>query len=139
MAYQSGGKPADLAKLLNSTCGSDYCAASCSFTNMKDCIGSMNGLLKYSSENFPAQINIQDPTTVAPFAVGFADLQDVKWLGLETPKSFITKDVIDMRQTLANTLFANQYYIDTFTLLAQTKLNWDKDSTLFRTILSIPS
>lgn len=99
----------------------------------------MNGLLKYSSENFPAQINIQDPTTVAPFAVGFADLQDVKWLGLETPKSFITKDVIDMRQTLANTLFANQYYIDTFTLLAQTKLNWDKDSTLFRTILSIPS
>lgn len=139
MAYQSGGNPADLAKLLNSTCGSAYCAASCSLTNMNDCIGAMNGLLKYASNNFPSQVNLQDPKTVAPFSTGFADLQDIKWLGLNTPKSYVTKDVIGMRQTLANSLLANQYYIDTFTLLAQTKLNWDKDSNLFKTILSIPN
>ena len=58
MAYQSGGNPADLAKLLNSTCGSAYCAASCSLTNMNDCVGSMNGLLKYASSNFPSQVNL---------------------------------------------------------------------------------
>lgn len=82
---------------MNSTCGSAYCAASCSLTNMNDCIGVMNGLLKYASTNFPNQVNLQDPKTVTPFSTGFADMQDIKWLGLTTPKSYVTKDVAAMR------------------------------------------
>lgn len=87
MAYQSGGNPAELAKILNSTCGSSYCAASCSMQNMNDCRGAINGLIKYASTNFPSQVNLKDPSTLSPFSINFADMQDLKWLGLTTSPS----------------------------------------------------
>lgn len=72
MAYQSGGNPAELAKILNSTCGSSYCAATCDMLRMSDCMGAVNGLFKYASSNFPNQVNLNDPKTLSPFSIGFA-------------------------------------------------------------------
>jgi hypothetical protein len=91
LAYQSGGNPAELAKILDATCGSSYCAASCSMLKMNDCMGAINGLIKYASSNFPSQINLKDPSTLAPFSIGFADMQDIKWLGLAIPTFYATK------------------------------------------------
>lgn len=48
LAYQSGGNPAELSKILNSTCGSAYCAASCGMDTIGDCGTAMNGLIKYA-------------------------------------------------------------------------------------------
>lgn len=64
---------------------------------MTDCSNSINGLLKYAINNFPNQVNVQDPKTMSPFSIGFANMQDVKWIGLNTPPSFVTSDVVAMR------------------------------------------
>jgi hypothetical protein len=139
MAYQSGGNPAELAKILNSTCGSSYCAASCSMQNMTSCTGAVNGLIKYASINFPNQVNLKDPSTLSPFSIGFADMQDVKWLGLAVPTFYATKEVVAMRATIGDELLKNQYYFDVMTSLAQIKLPLAKDSILYRTITNLKS
>ncbi len=104
LAYQSGGNPAELAKILNSSCGSNYCAATCSMQRLTDCNSAVNGLLKYAINNFPSQVDLNDVRTLSSFPLGFAKLQSIKWIGLETSPSYVTKDVVAMRQNLANKL-----------------------------------
>ncbi len=65
--------------------------------NMNDCMGAVNGLIKYASSNFPNQVNLNDPKTLSPFSMGFADMQDIKWLGLAIPTTYATKEVVAMR------------------------------------------
>jgi hypothetical protein len=138
MAYQSGGNPAELANILNSTCGSAYCAATCSMLNMNDCAGAVNGLIKYASSNFPSQVNLTDPRTLSPFSIGFADMQDIKWIGLNTPKSYATQEVVEMRSKLADVMFRNQNLIDKISSLSNS-LPWDKDSEFWKSMTAIPA
>jgi len=119
MAYQSGGNPAELAKILNSSCGSSYCAATCSMLNMNDCAGAVNGLIKYASTHFPNQVNLNDAKTISPFTIGFADLQDIKWLGLAVPRSYATGEVVEMRGRLASEMFRNQKLMDKITSISR--------------------
>ena len=49
---------------------------------MSDCVGAVNGLLKYAINNFPSQVQVQDLRTLSTFPIGFAKLQDIRWLGL---------------------------------------------------------
>lgn len=128
LAYQSGGNPAELAKILNSTCGSSYCAATCSTMNMGDCAGAINGLIRYASSNFPSQVDISNPNTLSPFSLGFADLQDIKWIGLAIPKFYVNKDVVAMRESLADQLLKSQFYMDRVSALITdfSYFPWDK-------------
>jgi hypothetical protein len=97
LGYQSGGNPAELSKILNSSCGSSYCAGTCSMQKLSDCNAAVNGLLKYAMGNFPAQVNIQDVRTLSAFPIGFAKLQNIKWIGLDIPPSYVTQSVLAMR------------------------------------------
>jgi hypothetical protein len=58
IAYQNGGNPVELAKIFNSTCGSGFCAASCSMQKLTDCDSAINSLLKYAINIFPTQVNL---------------------------------------------------------------------------------
>lgn len=136
MAYQSGGNPAELAKILNSTCGSSYCAATCSMQKMEDCMGAVNGLLKYASSNFPNQVNLNDPKTLSPFSIGFADLQDIKLFGLNIPPTYATKEVVAMREQIANSLFLHQYYVDKINDM-NLALPFDKESKLWQPLAQL--
>lgn len=98
MAFQSGGNPAELSKLMNGSCGDKYCAASCSLIRITDCDNSINALFNYAISRFTNQVNVQDPKTMVPFSVGFANMQDIKWVGLDAPTSFVTPNVLAMRE-----------------------------------------
>jgi hypothetical protein len=74
LAYQSGGNPAELSKILDSSCGSNYCAATCSFERLADCNSAINGLFKYAIDLFPSQVNLQDISTLSSFPLGFAKI-----------------------------------------------------------------
>ncbi len=126
LAYQSGGNPAELAKILNSSCGSNYCAATCSMQRLTDCNSAVNGLLNYAINKFPSQVDLQDIRTLSSFPLGFAKLQSIKWIGLETSPTYVTKDVVSTRQILADKLLENQYYLDSMTVLTKVKLPWIK-------------
>jgi hypothetical protein len=58
LAYQNGGNPVELAKFFNSTCGTGYCAASCSMLKLTDCDNAITGLLKYAINVFPTQVKL---------------------------------------------------------------------------------
>ena len=58
LAYQNGGNPVELAKVFNSTCGTGYCAASCSMLKLTDCDSAITGLLKYAINVFPTQVKL---------------------------------------------------------------------------------
>lgn len=83
---------------MNGTCEDKYCAASCSLVKITDCDKSINNLFDYAISRFTNQVNVQDPKTMVPFSVGFANMQDVKWIGLDAPASYVTPDVLAMRQ-----------------------------------------
>ncbi len=102
---------------------------------MSDCIGAINGLLKYATNNFPSQVQLQDVKTLSAFPIGFAKLLYIQWLGLQNPASLITKNISDMRQTLASSFLLNQYYANRLNYLAVTsKLPWVKSSVLYQLI-----
>jgi hypothetical protein len=102
---------------------------------MSDCTGAINGLLKYATNNFPNQVQLQDVKTLSTFPIGFAKLQDIQWLGLQNPASLVTKNISDMRQTLASNFLLNQYYANRLSYLAVTsKLPWVKSSVLYQLI-----
>lgn len=44
-------------------------------------------------------------------------MQDIKWIGLDAPASFVTKEVISMRERLANTKLKYEYYYESLTNL----------------------
>ena len=136
MASQSGGDPRALEKMMNKSCG-NFCAATCTMKTMTDCSEAINTLFNYAINSFPSQVNIHDPSTMVPFSIGFADVQDVRWIGLNPPAPFATKEVVAMRETLANCLLANQYYKDALPIVAQSKLPWDKNSALYRSFAEI--
>jgi hypothetical protein len=98
---------------------------------MTDCGTAINGLMKYAISNFPSQVNVQDPKTLSAFSVGFANMQDVKWIGLDAPSSFVTADVKNMREKIGNNTAKNQYYFDALSALLQAKLPWVKSSKLY--------
>ena len=58
-------------------------------------------------------------------------MQDIKWIGLDTTTSFVTKDVISMRDKLANAKLRYEYYYDSLTNLIQAQLPWEKASNLY--------
>lgn len=64
---------------------------------MMDCNGAINNMFNYAINNFPRQVDIHNPSTMVPFSIGFADLQNIKWIGLEPPSPYATKDVIAVR------------------------------------------
>ncbi len=97
LAYQDGGNPAELAKVFNSTCGSGYCAATCSMLKLSDCDSAITGLLRYAINTFPPQVDLQNIKTLSSFSIGFAQLQSIKYIGLEAPPSILTKDIVVMR------------------------------------------
>lgn len=138
MASQSGGNPKALEKMMNKSCG-NYCAATCTMKTMTDCSGAINSLFDYAISSFPSQVDVHDPSTMVPFSIGFADIQDISWIGLKSPTSFATKEVVAMREALANSLLASQYYKDALPRVAQSKLPWDRNSALYRSIGDIVS
>lgn len=109
--YQEGGDPSKLASILNQKCGDHYCAASCNMTNMTTCISAIDGLLSYAVNLFPTQISIQDNRGLSSYPIGFADLLNIRFLGLKVPPSYVTDAVVEARKTLADQVFLNNYYI----------------------------
>ncbi len=109
-AYQKGGDPAQLSKILAKDKSGVYYALSCDLQHMGNCVKAANGLLTYAVDDFPQQVSFNPDKGLVPLGNGFVTHDPITEYGLTPPPSLVTKDVIDNRTYLATALKANQFY-----------------------------
>lgn len=134
-AYQMGGNPSQLSKILNKDDKGNYYAAMCSLTDMVSCQKAVNGLLDYATERFTSQVSVVDNKGMSSFSIGFASLVDVKWLGITIPPAWVNYEIQQARIRLADAYFQNKYYVEKFyVLLNKYPIPWNKTSSLYKNV-----
>ncbi|XP_018008251.1 uncharacterized protein LOC108665956, partial [Hyalella azteca] len=103
-AFQVGGDPSQLSKILNKDSSGKYYALTCSLTAMEDCVKAAGGLLDYAKESFSTQFSFQNNTGLTPLGIAFSQYASIKYIGLVAPPSLVTQEVIQDRDSLFTTL-----------------------------------
>lgn len=132
-AYQKGGNPAELSKILAKDDKGVYYSLSCDLQHMDNCVKAANGLLNYAVDNFPKQVSFNPDKGLVPLGPGFIKHDPIAEYGLTPAPSLVTKEVAENRIFLGNALKENQYYqqkIDT--LLLGYPVQWDKNSEIYK-------
>lgn len=133
-AYQAGGEPSQLSKILSKNSDGSFYILSCSLQNMQNCVNAANNLLNYASELFPSQISFLNNTGLTPLGQSFITMNPIKYLGLVTPPSLVNQTVLEDRILIANALKENQYYEQKFyELLNSYPVAWDTTGTFYQT------
>lgn len=134
-AYQIGGYPSQLSKILNKDGNGDYYVLTCSLQNMDNCINAASGMLDYAVDNFPNQISFQNNTGLTPLGIGWASYQPIYYVGLTPPQSFVTPQVEESREILADNFVQMQYYLQRFENLQEGyPVLWNTASDLYKSI-----
>ncbi|KAK9501772.1 hypothetical protein O3M35_012443 [Rhynocoris fuscipes] len=110
-AFQIGGEPSQLSKILRKDTSGKYYALTCSLIAIDDCIKAASGLLDYAKDNFPAQISFKNNTGLTPLGIAFSQYNPIEYLGLTPPVSLVTKEVVQYRYELSDKLKESEYYI----------------------------
>lgn len=101
MALQNGGNPSDLGEIFtNSTNG--YYISSCSLSNLNDCQQVINGVLDYSVNNFPNQVNITNGDITGNAVQIGASYMSYASIGLNESSTILTPEILQDRATLTN-------------------------------------
>lgn len=133
-AFQVGGDPAQLSKILSADAQGVYYSVSCSIQNMSSCNGAISGLLNYASQNFPSQVSATNNTGMTSYPVGLTTSIPIKTLGLTLSSSFVSYPVKKAREALSSALNENEYYIEKFNqLLNKYPVTWNQTSNLYKT------
>jgi hypothetical protein len=132
-AFQKGGNPAELSKILSKDTSNTYYALSCDLQHMDSCVKAANGLLTYAVENFPKQISFNPDKGLVPLGSGFIQHDPIAEYGLTPPPSLVSKEVLDNRIYLASALKENQYYQQKLdALIMGYPVAWDHDSEMYK-------
>ncbi len=108
-AFQIGGEPQLLSKILSKNSSGEYYVLTCNLDAMDNCVNAANGLLNYASQNFTSQFNFSPQEKIYPLSNMFS-AQPIDLFGLQMPKSFINSTVVEARDNLANSYLENSYY-----------------------------
>ena len=108
LAYQLGGDPSQLAKMLGSS------VVTCSLASVDDCKLTAKDLIDYATNIFPTQIVQQNGvwlSSLAPIGAIKTDFQ-VSDFGMLLAPNYATPDVLAARSSLADKFNHNKYYAD---------------------------
>lgn len=134
-AFQIGGDPSQLSKILNKNGNGDYYVLNCNLDAMNNCVSAASGMFDYAVNIFPTQFSFPSNSGLTPLGVGFATYQPIYYIGLTSPPSFVTTQVIYDRDFLAMKLDENQYYQQrTENLLNGYPVAWGVTSDLYRSL-----
>lgn len=137
-AYQKGGNPAELSKILAKDPGGIFYALSCDLQHMDNCVKAANGLLTYAVDNFPKQISFNPDKGLVPLGSGFIHHDPISEYGLTPPPSLVTKEVLDDRAYLANALKENQYYQQKLdSLLNGYPVQWATNYDMYKSLVKL--
>ncbi len=119
VAYQRGGDPLALTKILSKDSSGNYYILTCDMQHMDNCVKTANGLLSYATDNFPTQFSFKDNTGLTPLGLGFAQYKPMSYTGLTPPPSYVTAQVQADREALATAYSDAQYYVQNLQSLLQ--------------------
>lgn len=136
-AYQKGGNPAELSKILTRDSRGTYYALSCDIQHMDNCVKAASGLLNYAVEYFPQQISFNPDKGLVPLGTGFLKHDPITEYGLTPPPSLVNKEVVETRNQLANLLNENQFYKQKLEMLMNGYIEWDKKEPMYKTIVDL--
>ncbi|XP_043472601.1 uncharacterized protein LOC122505185 [Leptopilina heterotoma] len=108
-AFQMGGEPSQLSKILNKDNEGQYYALTCSLLTMTNCISAASGLLDYARDEFTKQFSFQTNTGLTPLGIAFTQYNPIEYIGLSSD-SLVTQEVINIRNELSDKLKENEYY-----------------------------
>lgn len=99
VAYQEGGDPSQLAQIFakGGKCGDSYCVTQCSLDNLQACQGTIDGIIAYSQNMLPTQIDFQNGQIVGNAnPIGYAYM-DYNNLGLPVGSTKTTPEIMAAR------------------------------------------
>ncbi|XP_043472600.1 uncharacterized protein LOC122505183 isoform X2 [Leptopilina heterotoma] len=108
-AFQMGGEPSQLSKILNKDNEGQYYALTCSLLTMTNCISAASGLLDYARDEFTKQFSFQTNTGLTPLGIAFTQYNPIEYIGLSSD-SLVTQEVINIRNELSSKVKENEYY-----------------------------
>ncbi|XP_051168963.1 uncharacterized protein LOC127286546 isoform X2 [Leptopilina boulardi] len=109
-AFQIGGEPSQISKILNKDSTGQYYALTCSLLTMANCIKAASGLLDYGKDEFSKQFSFKNNTGLTPLGIAFSQYYPIEYIGLISPASLVTTEVIKYRDELTSKLKENDYY-----------------------------
>jgi tetratricopeptide (TPR) repeat protein len=134
-AYQKGGDPGQLSKILNKDPSGHYYAFTCDMQNMVNCVRVADGMLDYAKDNFPNQINF-NPTTskgLVPLGIGFSEYIPIGLIGLKEPTSLVTDEVIKARTEIAEEINLYRQYENKISELINSYPGvWDRNNNFYK-------
>ncbi len=136
-AYQNGGDPGQLAKILSEDPSGNYYLLSCDMDNTDACKRAASGLLDYASNNFPNQFSLSQGTNITTLGFGFYDKQPIQHIGLVPPKSLLTNETLPKRNNLTSAYYQQLCYQDKFySLFNGYPVDWETSSTFYQQLTS---
>ena len=133
IAYQQGGDPGQLAKILSKDSGGNYYISSCSITDMDACKNASSGLLDYASSDFPNQFSVSSGQNLTTLGFGFYDTQPIEYIGLVPPKSLLDNTTLQARDTVADAYAQQLCYQDKFySLFNGYPVSWQSSSAFYQ-------
>lgn len=131
-AYQQGGEPGQLSKILSKDPSGNFYINSCSITNMTACRNAASGLLNYASADFPNQFSVSAGLNLTTLGFGLYDTQPIQYIGLMPPKSLLDNATLNARLSVANTYSQQLCYQDKFySLFHGYPVSWDTSSPFY--------
>ncbi len=132
-AFQIGGDPTQLGKILSKDTSGNYYILRCSIDNMASCKQAADGILDYANSKFSTQFNFDTNTGLTPLGSGFTIKQPIYYIGLAPPKFLVDQTVIDARNKLSSALSQSKYYRDNlFSLLYGYAAKWQIQSSIYQ-------
>lgn len=74
-------------------------------TNMASCISAVDGLIAYAVNDYPKQVSFADNLGLSAYPMGFANILNIRLIGLKVPATYVTDNVTEARIALANSIF----------------------------------
>jgi len=142
VAYQAGGEPNELSKILNKDSSGNFYILSCNAQNLDNCAFAALGMVNYTVNNFHTQFSFSPFKNIYPLSNQFNTLP-IEDFNLTAPSSLVTPDVENARLKLAQLYKENQYYqekasniLNNYPVPLDTQSSFYKSLTNFSNVIS---
>jgi len=137
-AFQQGGEPGQLSKILGAGPDREYYLLTCSIQKMDDCTKAASSLLNYAQNVYPTQYSVAKGLNLTPFGEGKITTTDMKYINLKRPETLVNATVRQNRLDLADTFSKYQSYKDKFDELVDGYPGgWDTNSKVYTALKNL--
>ncbi len=130
-AFQVGGEPVHLSKILPIDPSGDFYSLSCDNNHRQDCVTAAHNVIDYIKNDFSKQVSLNPPKGLKLLDVGF-QANPISMLGLDIPTSLLTSEVLEARNELTEEQSKySQYANKVSEAINHYPSSWDKNNKFY--------